>query len=105
MNQNRALFILAFVTILMLPLQALTSYWGMNLIDIRDTGWNQSEFWKFCGMASMVVLGGMLVLVLLWKAFRTSSARFRFEEWKKSKMMAAKKLEFETKQIRKVASA
>lgn len=80
----------------MLPLQSLTGYWGMNLTGVRDTRWNQTEFWKLCGTAVFVVMGTILTLATLrmlgsvaWRRHREAQARRRIDR----KLVLAKEKE------------
>ncbi|KAL8658515.1 MAG: hypothetical protein Q9202_007534 [Teloschistes flavicans] len=61
-NQNRAIFVFATVTVIFLPMGTLTSYWGMNVADIRNTAWNQGHFWKICGAVAIAAV----FVVALW---------------------------------------
>ncbi|MCJ1275983.1 hypothetical protein MMC21_003788 [Puttea exsequens] len=61
-NQNRAMYIFATVTVIFLPLGTLTSYWGMNVVDIRNSNWSQGHFWKICGAFALAVV----LVVALW---------------------------------------
>ena len=61
-NQNRAIFIFATVTVVFLPMSTLTSYWGMNVTEIRSTTWTQEHFWRICGAVAVA----MVVMLTLW---------------------------------------
>ncbi|KAL8775806.1 MAG: hypothetical protein Q9194_003623 [Teloschistes cf. exilis] len=61
-NQNRAIFVFATVTVIFLPMGTLTSYWGTNVADIRNTSWSQAHFWKICGAVAIAAV----FLVALW---------------------------------------
>ena len=54
-TQNRALFLFTIVGILFIPFGAVTGYWGMNLEDIRNSGWTQKHFWRLCGGVALPV--------------------------------------------------
>ena len=40
----------------------LTSYWGMNVADIRNTSWSQEHFWKVCGVIAIAAV----FVIALW---------------------------------------
>ncbi|KAI4194910.1 MAG: hypothetical protein LQ348_002533 [Seirophora lacunosa] len=52
-GQQRALVLIALVQLVFIPCQTLCGYWGMNLVDIRQSSWDQHDFWQFC--ASIVL--------------------------------------------------
>jgi Mg2+ and Co2+ transporter CorA len=58
-DQNRALYLFTGVTIVFLPLSFFTSYFGMNIADIRETEMEQSRFWAICGP----VTAGLIFLI------------------------------------------
>jgi Mg2+ and Co2+ transporter CorA len=63
-DQNRALYLFTGITIVFLPLSFFTSYFGMNIADIRETDMEQGGFWKFCGAITAALI------LLVWSAIR-----------------------------------
>lgn len=55
-SQNRALFIFTTVTVVFLPLSFFTSYFGMNLVDVRETNLTQGGFWSICGTIAIATI-------------------------------------------------
>jgi Mg2+ and Co2+ transporter CorA len=64
-SQNKAILVFTGVTIVFLPLSFFTSYYGMNLKGIIDTGLTQGYFWRVCGSIAFAI-----VLVIAFGAFR-----------------------------------
>jgi Mg2+ and Co2+ transporter CorA len=58
-DQNRALYLFTGITIVFLPLSFFTSYFGMNIADIRNTDMEQGRFWTICGPVTV----GLILLV------------------------------------------
>jgi len=67
-------------TIVFLPLNFVSSFFGMNFIDIRDMTQSQSLFW----LVGCCVTAGVLA-VSLCLAFSGSSLMDRFLRWKESR--------------------
>ncbi|KAL8969571.1 MAG: hypothetical protein Q9197_004268 [Variospora fuerteventurae] len=61
-GQNRALVLIALVQLVFIPCQTLCGYWGMNLIDIRESSWAQHDFWRVC--ASFVLSAALSCAVV-----------------------------------------
>ncbi|KAL9011602.1 MAG: hypothetical protein Q9173_003563 [Seirophora scorigena] len=61
-GQQRALALIALVQLVFIPCQTLCGYWGMNLVDIRQSSWNQHDFWKFCANIVLPVAVSCTVL-------------------------------------------
>ncbi|KXS95182.1 hypothetical protein AC578_6596 [Pseudocercospora eumusae] len=71
--QNRAILIFTSVTVIFMPISVFTSYYGMNLVDIRNSTRTQRDFWASFGSAAIaiVVLVGLVVrirYIFLWPA-------------------------------------
>lgn len=71
-NNNKAVLVFTIVTIIFLPLSVVTSFFGMNVSDIRDMKQGQSLFWAIgLGFTAVVVLVAVLVAFFgarLWTA-------------------------------------
>ena len=75
-TENRALFLFAIVGILFIPFGAVTGYWGMNLQDIRNSGWQQQHFWKLCGGIALPVSLSCAILALWrWRREKVQAGR------------------------------
>lgn len=71
-NNNKAVLVFTIVTIIFLPLSVVTSFFGMNVSDIRDMKQGQSLFWAVgIGFTAVVVLVAVFVAFFgarLWTA-------------------------------------
>lgn len=56
-SNNRAILVFTILTIIFLPLSFFTSYFGMNLKGIADTGRTERYFWTVCGSVTAFVVG------------------------------------------------
>lgn len=56
-SNNRAILVFTIVTIVFLPLSLFTSYFGMNLKGIADTGRTERYFWAVCGSVTTFIVG------------------------------------------------
>lgn len=56
---------MAATSAIFVPFGALTGYWGMNLEDVRESKWNQADFWRFCGSVILAIafLGILRVII------------------------------------------
>jgi hypothetical protein len=75
---NKSILLFTGVTIVFLPLNAFTSYYGMNikgLVNTRDVGF----FWKVCGTIAFLII----FFVALY-SFR-SRIREALGKWRKPK--------------------
>lgn len=64
-SQNKAILVFTGVTIVFLPLSFFTSYYGMNLRGIIDSGLTQGYFWRVCGSIAFAI-----VMIVALGAFR-----------------------------------
>ncbi|GAB7358618.1 hypothetical protein MBLNU230_g3848t1 [Neophaeotheca triangularis] len=61
-DHGKAIIIFTIVTIVFLPLNFVTSFFGMNFSDIRDMAQTQSLFWAVAVSVTAVVVGGSMFL-------------------------------------------
>ncbi|KAK7538589.1 uncharacterized protein J3D65DRAFT_622491 [Phyllosticta citribraziliensis] len=61
-DHGKAIFVFTVVTTIFLPLSFITSYFGMNFADVRDTAWNQDMYWAIAGPTTLAV--GATVLII-----------------------------------------
>ncbi|KXT13073.1 hypothetical protein AC579_4921 [Pseudocercospora musae] len=70
--QNRAVPIFTSVTVIFMPVSVVTSYFRMNLVDIRDSTWTQRELWYSFGSAAIAIATivglGSILYTFLWPA-------------------------------------
>lgn len=59
-DNNRAIFIFTFITILFLPLSFVAGFFGMNLVGISGTTQTVSRFWY----VGLPVTGGIMALCI-----------------------------------------
>jgi hypothetical protein len=59
-DHGKAIMVFTLVTIVFLPLSFVTSYLGMNTVDIRDMGSTQSIFWSIAIPLTVVTMGTAL---------------------------------------------
>lgn len=59
--QSRSVLIFTAITIIFLPLSFFTSYFGMNLTDVRETIFDSRYFWSVAGPTS----GGIVILIFV----------------------------------------
>ncbi|KAK8191613.1 uncharacterized protein BKA78DRAFT_138361 [Phyllosticta capitalensis] len=69
-DHGKAIFVFTAVTTVFLPLSFITSYFGMNFADLRDTHWNQAMYWVIAGPATFVI-----VAITLMVAYNTDELR------------------------------
>ncbi|KAF2026898.1 hypothetical protein EK21DRAFT_33642, partial [Setomelanomma holmii] len=61
-DHGKAIMVFTIVTIIFLPLSFVTSYLGMNTIDIRDMGSGQSLFWTIAIPLTAVTMGAAMFI-------------------------------------------
>ncbi|KAH6957244.1 hypothetical protein DER45DRAFT_306902 [Fusarium avenaceum] len=61
-GHGKAIRVFTFVTLFFLPLSFVTSFFGMNTTDIRDTNWDQRIFW----LSAVPVTALVLALALIY---------------------------------------
>lgn len=71
-DHGKAIRVFTFVTLLFLPLSFVTSFMGMNTVDVRDTEWSQKIFWVTGLPVTLVV-----VIFALIYAYRGE----RIQDW------------------------
>lgn len=86
-DHGKAIMVFTIVTVIFLPLSFLTSYFGMNFADIRDTTQEQSYFWVF---ATSITVGVVAVSIVL--AFFGPSLHESFLNWKEDRQKQAHKV-------------
>ncbi|KAI1326114.1 hypothetical protein F5Y16DRAFT_237599 [Xylariaceae sp. FL0255] len=64
-TMNKAILVFTAITVVFLPLSFITSYLGMNLVDVRNTNLNQTEFWKWIGAAAFAI--SISALLYTWR--------------------------------------
>ncbi|KAL9020061.1 MAG: hypothetical protein Q9185_002675 [Variospora sp. 1 TL-2023] len=69
-GQNRALVLIALVQFVFIPCQTLCGYWGMNLIDIRESSWAQHDFWRVCASFVLSVALSCAVVAAMHMAWQ-----------------------------------
>ncbi|KAK8212197.1 cora-like Mg2+ transporter protein-domain-containing protein [Phyllosticta capitalensis] len=72
-DHGKAIFVFTAVTTVFLPLSFITSYFGMNFADLRDTHWNQVMYWVIAGPATFVIVAMTLIV-----AYNTDELRHLF---------------------------
>ncbi|PMD64437.1 uncharacterized protein K444DRAFT_303056 [Hyaloscypha bicolor E] len=62
-TNNQAILVFTIVTVIFLPLSFMTSYLGMNSIDIRNAAFTQLRFWELAIPLTVIVLVAVWALV------------------------------------------
>ena len=65
-SNTKAIIIFTVVTVVFLPLSFVTSYLGMNSVDIREGTFNQSLFW----MIALPSAAGLIFFLWIFIKFR-----------------------------------
>ncbi|KAF4966906.1 hypothetical protein FSARC_5470 [Fusarium sarcochroum] len=65
-GHGKAIRVFTFVTLFFLPLSFVTSFFGMNTTDIRDTDWDQRIFWSSAVPVTALVLALALIYGYKW---------------------------------------
>jgi hypothetical protein len=76
-DHGKAIMVFTIVTIVFLPLSFVSSFFGMNTIDIREMNNTQSVFWIVAGTLTTVIVGVALLI-----AFYGSSFIEKLFEWR-----------------------
>ncbi|KAK8231733.1 hypothetical protein HDK77DRAFT_70015 [Phyllosticta capitalensis] len=71
-DHGKAIFVFTAVTTVFLPLSFITSYFGMNFADLRDTHWNQAMYWVIAGPATFVIVATTLMVAYNTDELRNS---------------------------------
>lgn len=71
-SNSKAIIIFTIVTVVFLPLSFVTSYLGMNSVDIRDGTFHQSLFW----IIAIPSAGGLIFFLWVIIKFRRRVRRF-----------------------------
>ncbi|RFN45024.1 mg2+ transporter [Fusarium flagelliforme] len=66
-GHGKAIRVFTFVTLFFLPLSFVTSFFGMNTRDIRDTEWDQRLFWSSAVPVTALVLALALIYGYKWE--------------------------------------
>jgi len=84
-DHGKAILVFTIVTIIFLPLSFISSFFGMNFLDIRDMERTQRLFWLVAGCLTVVTVGFSLFLafyggsivdwVVAWKETRSRRLR------------------------------
>lgn len=83
-DHGKAILVFTIVTIIFLPLNFVSSFFGMNVVDIRNMTSNQGLFWIVAACVTVGVVGASMFL-----AFSGGSMIERFVVWKDSRPRAA----------------
>lgn len=94
-DHGKAILVFTIVTIIFLPLSFVSSFFGMNVMDIRNMSGSQSIFWivAACVTVGVVALssflafsgGSIMEQFLLWKEARERQrAQNTVQEWDRS---------------------
>ncbi|KEY73195.1 hypothetical protein S7711_04161 [Stachybotrys chartarum IBT 7711] len=75
-GHGKAIRVFTIVTLFFLPLSFVSSFFGMNVVDIRDTGRRQDLFWSIALPVTLGVLG-----VAYLYAYKWDSIVGRFGHW------------------------
>ena len=75
-DHGKAILVFTVVTIIFLPLNFVTSFFGMNTVDIRDMTATQSLFWLVAICVTAGVLGASVFL-----AFQGGNILERIHLW------------------------
>ncbi|KAL4906227.1 hypothetical protein BDW74DRAFT_151541 [Aspergillus multicolor] len=74
-SNSKAITIFTVVTVIFLPLSFVTSYLGMNSVDIRDGTFTQAMFWAIAVPVAACLVG------VLWVALRFRRRIRQFVLW------------------------
>ncbi|KAF3008585.1 hypothetical protein E8E13_007518 [Curvularia kusanoi] len=85
-DHGKAILVFTIVTIIFLPLSFISSFFGMNFSDIRDTEQTQRLFWLVAGCLTVATVGFSLFL-----AFYGGSIMEWFVTWKENRRRRLKK--------------
>lgn len=66
-TENQAILVFTTVTVVFLSLSFITSYFGMNSIDIRNAAFTQLRFWELAILLTVIVL---LEVLAVWGLLR-----------------------------------
>ncbi|KAK8160731.1 hypothetical protein IWX90DRAFT_488186 [Phyllosticta citrichinensis] len=61
-DHGKAIFVFTVVTKIFLPLSFVTSYFGMNFVDLRETNWSQNMFWAVAGPTTFAIVTTVLII-------------------------------------------
>lgn len=61
-DRGKAIFVFTLVTVIFLPLSFVTSFMGMNTVDIRDMDNSQAVFWAIALPAICTVIGVVVLI-------------------------------------------
>lgn len=78
-DNSKTIFVFTVVTAVFLPLSFVTSYLGMNTVDIRNTTTSQSTFWAIALPVTVVV-----VVLAIVAAYKGDSIVERFGDMQRS---------------------
>ena len=78
-DHGKTILVFTLVTVIFLPLSFVTSFFGMNVSDIRNMDGNQSLFWAVAVTVTAVVVGIAVVF-----AFYGSAIMEAFALWRES---------------------
>lgn len=76
-KQDVRMTVFTSVTVVFLPLSFFTSYFGMNVQDIRETTWTQRRFWAVCAPVSFFLIVTVLLVALRTKGRSMFSRRLK----------------------------
>ncbi|KAH6967634.1 hypothetical protein BKA56DRAFT_678796 [Ilyonectria sp. MPI-CAGE-AT-0026] len=65
-GHGKAIRVFTFVTLFFLPLSFVTSFFGMNTTDVRDTDWDQRIFWSSAVPVTVFVLTLAIIYGYKW---------------------------------------
>ena len=71
-DNSKAIYIFTTITVIFLPLNAVSSILGMNVVDVRDTKRGSSLFWEIAIPVTVAVLILCLILVKIKFKFKLS---------------------------------
>ena len=74
-SNNKAILIFTVVTVIFLPLSFVSSYLGINSVDIRNSSFTQARFWQIALPVTVVVLAVVYVLLRLKRGVKRSFGR------------------------------
>jgi Mg2+ and Co2+ transporter CorA len=69
-DQEKAIFLFTFITVVFTPLTFVTSFFGMNTVDIRDMDNSQSTFW-----AAAIPVTTIIVTVSAFSVYKGTAIR------------------------------
>ncbi|TGJ82820.1 hypothetical protein E0Z10_g5942 [Xylaria hypoxylon] len=76
-SHGKAIRVFTFVTLFFLPLSFVTSFFGMNTTDIRNTDYDQKLFWVTSLPTTALVIGVAYLYGYKWKSWQERSNRRR----------------------------